>query len=160
MKEEATKARRQYMRDYQRKYRKTEQGKAAIIRYWAKKAKEMGISEEAQETETPKIPNLFKKYYEWYQSGRIDISELALLSEVPEQVCYDYIDFLQSEDTTEPEDLSESDKEIALQWNRRYTADYRKANPEKVQQWRKNAIVNAYKKLIAAEPQYKIKEND
>lgn len=47
----AAEARRQYMRDYQRKYRKTEQGKAAIIRYWAKKAKEMGISEEVNNDE-------------------------------------------------------------------------------------------------------------
>lgn len=55
-------------------------------------------------------------------------------------------------------DEEKRDYESALRWNRRYTADYRKANPEKVQQWRKNAIVNAYKKLIAAEPQYKVKE--
>lgn len=37
-----------------------------------------------------------------------------------------------------------------------YTKEYRKKNPEKAKQWKKNAIVNAYKKLIAAEPQYKI----
>lgn len=38
----------------------------------------------------------------------------------------------------------------------KYRAEYNRKNPEKVKQWRKNAIVNAYKKLIAAEPQYKI----
>lgn len=48
--------------------------------------------------------------------------------------------------------------ESALAYNRKYLADYRKANPDKVQQWRKNAIVNAYKKLIATEPQYKVEE--
>lgn len=42
------------------------------------------------------------------------------------------------------------------QVNRAYQKEYRERNPEKVQKWRKNAIVNAYKKLIAAEPQYKI----
>lgn len=41
---------------------------------------------------------------------------------------------------------------------REYTKEYRKKNPEKAKQWKKNAIVNAYKKLIAAEPQYKIEE--
>ena len=38
----------------------------------------------------------------------------------------------------------------------KYRAEYNRKNPDKVKQWRKNAIVNAYKKLIAAEPQYKI----
>lgn len=51
-----------------------------------------------------------------------------------------------------------TENEAVNRWYRRYTAGYREANPEKVQQWRKNAIVNAYKKLIAAEPKYRVEE--
>ena len=47
-------------------------------------------------------------------------------------------------------------RQYALKMQRAYTKKYREENPDKVKQWRKNAIVNAYKKLIAAEPQYKI----
>lgn len=47
-------------------------------------------------------------------------------------------------------------RQYALKMQRAYTKKYREGNPDKVKQWRKNAIVNAYKKLIAAEPQYKI----
>ena len=47
-------------------------------------------------------------------------------------------------------------KKYALKMQRAYTKKYREENQDKVKQWRKNAIVNAYKKLIAAEPQYKI----
>lgn len=36
---------KEYQREYQRNYRKSEQGKASICRYWAKKAKEMGLVE-------------------------------------------------------------------------------------------------------------------
>ena len=47
-------------------------------------------------------------------------------------------------------------KDIYLKCVRAYRKQYNEQHPEKVKQWRKNAIVNAYKKLIAAEPQYKI----
>lgn len=47
-------------------------------------------------------------------------------------------------------------RENYLRYERNYLKQYREQNPDKVKQWRKNAIVNAYKKLIAAEPQYKI----
>lgn len=50
----------------------------------------------------------------------------------------------------------EETRETYLKYERAYTKQYREQNPDKVKQWRKNAIVNAYRKLIAAEPQYKI----
>ena len=53
-------------------------------------------------------------------------------------------------------DEQTSIKEYAARKRREYKQKYSEANPEKVAQWRKNAIVNAYKRLIAAEPKYKV----
>lgn len=53
-------------------------------------------------------------------------------------------------------DEQTSIKEYAAKKRREYKQKYSEANPEKVAQWRKNAIVNAYKRLIAAEPKYKV----
>lgn len=53
-------------------------------------------------------------------------------------------------------DNQEAIKEYAAKKRREYKQKYSEANPEKVAQWRKNAIVTAYKRLIAAEPKYKI----
>lgn len=58
--------------------------------------------------------------------------------------------------TTEEKKTMEEAREGYNTYYRVYTKEYRKENPDKVKQWRKTAIVNAYKKLIAAEPQYKI----
>ena len=53
-------------------------------------------------------------------------------------------------------DEQTSIKESAARKRREYRKKYSEENPEKIAQWRKNAIVNAYKRLIAAEPKYKV----
>lgn len=50
------------------------------------------------------------------------------------------------------------DKQAALAADvrRKYAREYEARNKEKVVLWRKNAIVNAYKRLIEAEPEFAI----
>ena len=45
-------------------------------------------------------------------------------------------------------------RQYALKMQRAYTKKYREANPDKVKQWRANAVVNAYKKLIQSDASY------
>ena len=45
-------------------------------------------------------------------------------------------------------------KKYALKMQRAYTKKYREENPDKVKQWRANAVVNAYKKLIQSDASY------
>lgn len=45
-------------------------------------------------------------------------------------------------------------KQYALKMQRAYTKKYRAENPDKVKQWRANAVVNAYKKLIQSDASY------
>lgn len=52
--------------------------------------------------------------------------------------------------------MEQTIKEYAAKKRREYKQKYSEENPEKIAQWRKNAIVNAYKRLIAAEPKYKV----
>ena len=50
------------------------------------------------------------------------------------------------------------DKQTALaaEIRRKYAREYEARNKEKVAQWRKNSIVNAYKRLVEAEPEFAI----
>lgn len=43
-------------------------------------------------------------------------------------------------------------RSYALKLKREYSKSYRDKNPDKVKQWRHNAVINAYKKLITEEP--------
>jgi hypothetical protein len=45
-------------------------------------------------------------------------------------------------------------KKYALKMQRAYTKKYREENPDKVKQWRANAVVNAYKKLVQSDASY------
>ena len=45
-------------------------------------------------------------------------------------------------------------RQYALKMQRAYTKKYRAENPDKVKQWRANAVVNAYKKLIQSDASY------
>ena len=45
-------------------------------------------------------------------------------------------------------------RQYALKMQRAYTKKYREENPDKVKQWRANAVVNAYKKLIQSDASY------
>lgn len=45
-------------------------------------------------------------------------------------------------------------KQYALKMQRAYTKKYREENPDKVKQWRANAVVNAYKKLVQSDASY------
>ena len=45
-------------------------------------------------------------------------------------------------------------RQYALKMQRAYTKKYREANQDKVKQWRANAVVNAYKKLIQSDASY------
>ena len=42
-------------------------------------------------------------------------------------------------------------RQYALKMQRAYTKKYREENPDKVKQWRANAVVNAYKKLVQSD---------
>ena len=44
--------------------------------------------------------------------------------------------------------------QYALKMQRAYTKKYREENPDKVKQWRANAVVNAYKKLVQSDASY------
>lgn len=48
-----------------------------------------------QKTTIEDIPATFKRYYQQYQSGSINKSELAKLSEVTRPTCYKYIDIME-----------------------------------------------------------------
>ena len=45
-------------------------------------------------------------------------------------------------------------RQYALKMQRAYTKKYREENPDKVKQWRANAVVNAYKKLVQSNASY------
>ena len=45
-------------------------------------------------------------------------------------------------------------RQYALKMQRAYTKKYREENPDKVKQWRANAVVNAYKKLVQSDASY------
>ena len=45
-------------------------------------------------------------------------------------------------------------RQYALKIQRANTKKYREENPDKVKQWRANAVVNAYKKLIQSDASY------
>ena len=45
-------------------------------------------------------------------------------------------------------------RQYALQMQSAYTKKYREENPDKVKQWRANAVVNAYKKLVQRDASY------
>ena len=45
-------------------------------------------------------------------------------------------------------------RQYALKLQRAYTKKYREENPDKVKQWRANAVVNAYKKLVQSDASY------
>ena len=45
-------------------------------------------------------------------------------------------------------------RQYSLKMQRAYTKKYREENPDKVKQWRANAVVNAYKKLIQSDASY------
>ena len=45
-------------------------------------------------------------------------------------------------------------RQYALKMQRAYTKKYREENPDNVKQWRANAVVNAYKKLIQSDASY------
>ena len=45
-------------------------------------------------------------------------------------------------------------KKYALKMQRAYTKKYREENQDKVKQWRANAVVNAYKKLVQSDASY------
>ena len=45
-------------------------------------------------------------------------------------------------------------RQYALKMQRAFTKKYREENPDKVKQWRANAVVNAYKKLIQSDASY------
>ena len=45
-------------------------------------------------------------------------------------------------------------RQYALKMQRAYTKKYRAENPDKVKQWRANAVVNAYKKLVQSDASY------
>ena len=45
-------------------------------------------------------------------------------------------------------------RRYALKMQRAYTKKYREENPDKVKQWRANAVVNAYKKLVQSDASY------
>ena len=45
-------------------------------------------------------------------------------------------------------------RKYALKMQREYTKKYREENPDKVKQWRANAVVNAYKKLVQSDASY------
>ena len=45
-------------------------------------------------------------------------------------------------------------RHYALKMQRAYTKKYREENPDKVKQWRANAVVNAYKKLVQSDASY------
>ena len=45
-------------------------------------------------------------------------------------------------------------RQYTLKMQRAYTKKYREENPDKVKQWRANAVVNAYKKLVQSDASY------
>ena len=45
-------------------------------------------------------------------------------------------------------------RQYALKMQRAYTKKYREENPDKVKQWRANAVVNAYMKLVQSDASY------
>ena len=51
----------------------------------------------------------------------------------------------------QPKAVDQTINEYALKKRREYHREYRRNHPEKVKQWRKNYLVNAYKRMMQQE---------
>lgn len=63
-------------------------------------------------------------------------------------------------DTTNSTNQTADITAYGIKKRRQYQKQYMNNNPDKVKQWRINAIINAYKRLVKANPQYFIERNE